>query len=264
MADNTTTPIADGTIIATDDVGGAHYQRVKPAFGVEGSAVDVSATNPLPVTIGAGPFAITGGLTDAELRASAVPVSLSGSVAVTGPLTDTQLRATAVPVSGPLTDAELRASALPVSAASLPLPSGAATSALQTTLNTSVGNLLTEATFTTRQPTTGPKAASGSVPMVLSNDQDPVFDHANGAKFTVTTASQTAITPPAGARYLRVHATADMFIRTDGGVAADAAGSIILKAGVTETIPCVGGTAVTAIVASGTATLYATPSKSRT
>lgn len=56
-----------------------------------------------------------GGLTDAELRAAAVPVSLSGSVAVTGPLTDTQLRATAVPVSGPLTDAQLRAAAVPIS-----------------------------------------------------------------------------------------------------------------------------------------------------
>ena len=37
------------------------------------------------------------------------------SQAVTGPLTDAQLRATAVPVSGPLTDAQLRATAVPVS-----------------------------------------------------------------------------------------------------------------------------------------------------
>ena len=43
-------------------------------------------------------------LTDAQLRASAVPVS--------GPLTDTQLRASAVPVSGPLTQAQLTAAAL--------------------------------------------------------------------------------------------------------------------------------------------------------
>lgn len=73
-------------------------------------------------------------LTDTQLRASPVPVS--------GPLTDTQLRATAVPISGtvtantglsqPLTDAQLRATAVPVSAASLPLPSGAAT---ESTLN---------------------------------------------------------------------------------------------------------------------------------
>lgn len=46
-------------------------------------------------------------LTDAELRASPVPVS--------GPLTDAQLRATSVPVSGPLTDAELRATPVPIS-----------------------------------------------------------------------------------------------------------------------------------------------------
>jgi hypothetical protein len=71
------------------------------------------------------PLAVTGPLTNTELRASAVPVSMTsttitGSVAVTGPLTDTQLRATAVPISGTvttggLTDTELRASAVPVS-----------------------------------------------------------------------------------------------------------------------------------------------------
>lgn len=48
------------------------------------------------------------GLTNAELRAAVVPVSLAsttvtGSVAVTGPLTDAQLRAVAVPVSGTVT-----------------------------------------------------------------------------------------------------------------------------------------------------------------
>jgi hypothetical protein len=76
-------------------------------------------------------------------------VAIAGSVAVTGPLTDTQLRATPVPVSGTvstggLTNTELRASAVPVSltsttitgtvavsATALPLPAGAATSALQ-------------------------------------------------------------------------------------------------------------------------------------
>ena len=59
----------------------------------------------------------TGGLTDTELRASAVPIS--GTVS-TGGLTDTELRASAVPISGTvstggLTDTELRASAVPVS-----------------------------------------------------------------------------------------------------------------------------------------------------
>jgi hypothetical protein len=45
-------------------------------------------------------FPVTNDLTDAQLRATPVPVSVPGSVAVTGPLTDGQLRATPVPVSG--------------------------------------------------------------------------------------------------------------------------------------------------------------------
>ncbi len=50
---------------------------------------------------------------------------------VSGPLTDAQLRASAVQVTGLLTDTQLRAAAIPVSASALPLPAGAAT---QTTL----------------------------------------------------------------------------------------------------------------------------------
>lgn len=69
--------------------------------------------------------AVTGPLTDAQLRAAAVPVS--------GPLTDAQLRATAVPVSGTFWQATQ-----PVSAASLPLPSGAATETTLSALNTKV------------------------------------------------------------------------------------------------------------------------------
>jgi hypothetical protein len=61
----------------------------------------------------------------------------SGSGSGTG-LTDAELRASAVPVSGPLTDAQLRASAVPVSAASLPLPTGASTEATLAALNAKV------------------------------------------------------------------------------------------------------------------------------
>jgi hypothetical protein len=65
-----------------------------------------------------------------------LPITAPGGIAVTGALTDAELRASAVPVSGPLTDAELRAAAVPVSAASLPLPSGAATAANQPDVRT--------------------------------------------------------------------------------------------------------------------------------
>jgi hypothetical protein len=56
MSDNTVLPLT-GTgdislIVATDDVGGVEFQRVKLAWGVDGSAVDASASNPLPVTQG--------------------------------------------------------------------------------------------------------------------------------------------------------------------------------------------------------------------
>lgn len=63
-------------------------------------------TDTLNVTI-PGTVAVTGPLTDAQLRATPVPVSgtvavssVGGSVAVTGPLTDAELRATAVEVDG--------------------------------------------------------------------------------------------------------------------------------------------------------------------
>lgn len=211
MADNVTLP-GTGAVVASDEVGGAQYQIIKLALGADGvaalvalgqalmaasipvvlasnqSAVPVSGpltdtelraadvkvsldsesvavTGPLTdielratdvkVTLDSESVAVTGPLTDTQLRASAVPVSGgltdvelraadvkvtldSESVAVTGPLTDAQLRAAdvkitldneSVAVTGPLTNTELRATAVPVSAASLPLPSGAATEA---------------------------------------------------------------------------------------------------------------------------------------
>lgn len=94
-------------------------------------------------------------LTDAQLRASAVPVS--------GPLTDVQLRATPVPVSGTvtatggLTDTQLRATPVPVSAAALPLPSGASTETTLAAVKAKTDNL----------PPLGQALAAASVPVIL-------------------------------------------------------------------------------------------------
>ena len=49
MADNVGYTPGTGALVAADDVGGVLYQRIKPAFGEDNAAVDVSATNPLPV-----------------------------------------------------------------------------------------------------------------------------------------------------------------------------------------------------------------------
>ncbi len=125
------TPAKDGTLAAILTALGSPMQA--------GGAVSISGTVP-----------VSGPLTDTQLRASAVPVSMasvpthpvtqsgswtvgvSGSIGVTGALTDSELRATpvpvsgtvgvsgTVPVSGPLTDTQLRASAVPVSLASVP------------------------------------------------------------------------------------------------------------------------------------------------
>ena len=50
MADNTTLNAGSGgDVIATDDVGGVKYQRVKVTHGADGTATDASAAAPLPV-----------------------------------------------------------------------------------------------------------------------------------------------------------------------------------------------------------------------
>lgn len=49
MADNVGYTPGTGALVAADDVGGVLYQRIKPAFGPDGGATDVSADAPLPV-----------------------------------------------------------------------------------------------------------------------------------------------------------------------------------------------------------------------
>ena len=243
------------------------------------ASIDGKLTNPLPVSI-PGAIAVTGPLTDAQLRATPVPVSgtvstggltdaqlraapvpvsaaslplptgaateatlstLTGKIPasltvvgtalkvdgsavtqpVSGPLTDAQLRATPVPVSGTvstggLTDAELRASAVPVSAAALPLPSGAATAALQTqpgvdigdvTVNNAAGaaavnvqdggNSLTVDGTVTITPPTLTKGTQGATGLSVQNLRDAGRTAINVYTTAITagtTATETAIT----------------------------------------------------------------------
>jgi hypothetical protein len=49
MADNVAITAGAGTTIATDEVGGAQYQRVKSTFGPDGTATDVQDLHPMPV-----------------------------------------------------------------------------------------------------------------------------------------------------------------------------------------------------------------------
>ncbi|XYH99959.1 hypothetical protein ACMHYB_09440 [Sorangium sp. So ce1128] len=49
MSDNITLPEGAGTLLATDEILGVHVLRAKVQTGVDGTAVDVSQNDPLPV-----------------------------------------------------------------------------------------------------------------------------------------------------------------------------------------------------------------------
>jgi len=216
-----------GKAFAFDD----DFPRSKMVFGPEGQHKHVDTDSPLPV-------AFSGGLTIGNFPASFQVSNFPSTWAI--------------------------------AANSLPLPTGAATAAFQTTGNNSLATIanntsdgLTTSAFQARIPTLGPKAASGSVSVTPSTDQDPVFDHANAVVASVTTSSTTAITLAASCKYVWAHAIGDCYIRTDGAAASTtAAGSILLLAGQPQIIPVLGGTTVTVVAGSAT-TLRLTPMKAR-
>jgi hypothetical protein len=141
-----------------------------PAITINGRtyeeiAVTATDTKPLPVDIQAATLNLSGDITVGNVtvdntNVNPVPVAdgggtLSvddggGSITVDGPLTDTQLRATAVPVSQ----------------ASQPLPTGASTSALQTTGNASLSSIDGKT----------PSLTGGRVPVDGSAVTQPVSD----------------------------------------------------------------------------------------
>lgn len=108
-------------------------------------------------------------------------VNINGTVAVSGPLTDTQLRATAVPVSGTFFQATQ-----PVSVASLPLPSGASTAANQTTANTSLSSI------DGKIPALGQALAAASVPVVLTAAQLSTLTPSNVTNYSLETGGNLA------------------------------------------------------------------------
>ena len=66
--------VVGGNEVNTDKVGSIHTPIHKIAFGVEGTITPIDGANPLPVTVG---------LTDDELRATPVPVSMADAATET-------------------------------------------------------------------------------------------------------------------------------------------------------------------------------------
>lgn len=104
-------------------------------------------------------------------------------------------------------------------------------------------------------------SADNGLPTSPSADQDPILDHANGVKVTVT-ASAVVFTPPAGCKFARFVTDVDTFIRTDDTAAADDAGATLLLAGQSEILPVTPALPVRAYCASS-AVLRITPFKVR-
>lgn len=86
MADGLGYTPGTGATIATDDVGGFQYQRVKLAWGVDGVAADTSATNPLP-TRGYGATVTTSATRPSDTTAYATGDAWSNSTSAPSVLT---------------------------------------------------------------------------------------------------------------------------------------------------------------------------------
>ena len=105
-----------GDIIATEEIGGVKHELVKVEFGGDGVATKVSAADPLPTTdaavlakLSADPATQTTlaallakiiAAPSTEAKQDIANVLLTTIAAITQPLTDAQLRATPVPISG--------------------------------------------------------------------------------------------------------------------------------------------------------------------
>ena len=124
------------------------------------SAVPISAAS-LPLPTGAATAALQ---TQPGVDIGDVTVNnAAGAAAV-----NIQDGGNSITVDGPLTDTQLRATAVPVSAASLPLPAGAATSALQASGNASLTSI------DGKTPPLGQAAMAASTPVVLASDHSPI------------------------------------------------------------------------------------------
>lgn len=145
MADNTRLNAGTtGDDIATDDIGGIKYPRSKLVIGEDGvNDGDVSSANPLPVS------AVQSGTWNVTDVSGTISLPTGAATAAKQPALGTAGTASAdvITVQGiaGMTAVAVDGSAVtqPVSAASLPLPTGAATAANQSTANTALAAIQT-------------------------------------------------------------------------------------------------------------------------
>lgn len=149
---------------------GAATAAKQPAIGVAGtSSTDVTTVQGIA---GATPVIVSGTVTatNASISLNNTTASLSSTQigGVYNSITPTMASGQMAPVQLDLNGNQkvnLINTSIAITATALPLPTGAATSALQTTSNTSL------ATIATNTPTVGQKTMAGSVPVAIASDQ---------------------------------------------------------------------------------------------
>lgn len=222
MVDNVAITAGSGTNIATDNIGGVNYQRVKVNWGPDNTCndADVATGKPLPVQLRG---------SDGTDRSNALPVTLAsttitGTVAVTdnsGSLTvDGSVTANA---GTNLNTANIESYTSRLLSGSVPVAGGAATAttgqAVGGTYNSTPititdtqqaglqldanGYLKTSIVAMPASNTNGQALAANSGPVVIASDQMPLFStlvKGMTAQMTGTT-STSLLTAPGSAKY---------------------------------------------------------------
>ena len=207
------------SVVVSDTEGNNASVTPAGALEVDGSAVTqpVSAVS-LPLPAGAATSALQ---TQPGVDIGDVTINNGAGAAAV----NIQDGGNSITVDGPLTDAELRASAVPISAAALPLPAGAATEATLATRAAAsqlpaalVGGRLDEnvgAWLGSTAPTVGAKTSANSVPVVIASDQASVAVKGNSANGAAVSGNPVLMAGSDGADTYTFRTATDGTVRVD-------------------------------------------------
>ncbi len=111
MADNIAVSAGSGTTVATDDIGGVHYQRVKLALGADGTANDASVgagavgTGTQRITLASDdPAVVALQLLDNAISGSEMQVDIITSALPDGAMTEATGQAIIAAIEAPVTE----------------------------------------------------------------------------------------------------------------------------------------------------------------
>lgn len=114
-----------------------------------------------------------------------------------------------------------------------------------------------------RLPVIGTQSSANSLSVTPAQEQDPIYDHANGVKITANTTSQVLYTPSSTTRFARISCDVDIFINTANTAAADNGTAIHIIANAPEIVPVTPSVAIKGISANTASVVRICPMKTR-